>query len=549
MKNFKERIANGEIIEVENDFSVNNQEIISKAKGVAIGQSTFISKITHNIETMEQLYELTFLFEGKFHTVEIAPEAILPNKVNGLIKYGISFDLVFSKEFSRYLNLQRQMITTTKTIMSAGWMQEENLSYITKNNKDLVYGGELLISQQGTQNEWLEGIKTQVLGHFELELVLALALSTVFIGYDSISLRKDIGSGMINLFGDSSSGKSTSAILALSCFGEPNAQKQGSLLKSFSSTKNSMVKSLASLNGVMICFDDLSSASTNSISDLIYNIGNGKEKDRLTETSQMQSGSSFVTQVLVTGEESIEQYTKKNGGIGVRYVEFDGLQYTKSAQHSEEIKRVFQANYGFAAPVFADYLLSYGDQKLSEKLDVEITKFNELFPKSNGKIQRYIKRIAAIALTVDLIEECFDISLNYAEIKSILVDNIKKQSLLLDYTMTTLELVISWVIKKQNHFEIDGVAPKNKGDVLGEIDCIREHIKIPKFVFDNVVDELQLPSSKSLLKEWKKAGLIETENDRLYYRDSKKNQFVWIKQSVKIAEKITMKRVVNNVEE
>lgn len=528
-ENFTEFIQSGEKIEVAGIFTVNNKEIIGP-RG-RIGNSAFISKINQSVETMKQSYELTFLFENKFHTIPISTDEITPSRINQLSQYGVAFDLAYSKDFSRYLNFQRQLIKTTKIIEKAGWVEtKDELKFVISDDSSLTYGGDLAITTKGNFDDWIEGVREHVLGYVELELVLSIALSSVLIGYDSVVLGKDIGSGIINLFGDSSS------IFALSCYGEPISQQSGALMRSFSSTKNSMVKSLAGLNGIMLCFDDLSAASTTDVSDLIYNIGNGKEKDRLNESSRMQEGASFVTQVLVTGEESLEQYTKKNGGISVRYIEFDGLQYTQSSDHSEQIKKTFRNHYGFAAPKFAEYLLSVEEEEIATAFDEIVNSFKSLFPNSNGKIQRFIKRISAIFLTSQLIENCFEWTLSSESIYNLLVQNIKKQALLLDYSATTLDLVLSWVHQKQNQFSINQEVPKNNGDIFGEIDTNSGFIKVSKEVFESIVEELGLPSANSILKEWKKIGVTKTEGDRLYWRNSSKRQFVWLNQTIEILE-------------
>ncbi|MGX6971151.1 DUF927 domain-containing protein [Vagococcus bubulae] len=525
MNDFKSVIESGEKIEVADKFSV-DKNAVSGPNG-RISRSVFISRILQSKETMEQQYQLTFYFEGEFSSIMIEPDAILPNKINYLSKYGVAIDPMYSSELSRYLMLQKQMVKTTKVINQAGWyLQEDVLSFVTKDSEDLSFGGNLSLNKVGSYDQWLQGIKDFVLENVELELVLSISLSSVFIAFDSFTLGKDIGSGVVNLFGDSSTGKTCSAILALSCFGEPTSQKAGSLMKSFSSTKNSMIKSLAGLNGIMLCFDDLSSSSSSDVSDLIYNIGNGKEKDRLSETSEMKEGASFVTQVLVTGEESLEQYTKKNGGLGARYYELAGLNYTKSSEHAEQIKSVFQKNFGFAAPMFAEFLTNYNVSELSSSFDDIVSQYHQRFPKANNKVQRFIKRIAAVMLTAKLIQHCFEVSLDIDGMDTILCSIIEKQALLLDYNATTLELLISWIVKKQNFFSIDGDKPINSGDYLGEINTKNGYVKIRKEVFDTIIVDLGLPSATSILKEWKQTGITKTESDRLYYRDSNKSQFV-----------------------
>ncbi|MCS6723566.1 hypothetical protein NOM68_18720, partial [Proteus mirabilis] len=73
-ENFTGLIQSGEKIEIAGIFTVNNKEIIGP-RG-RIGNSAFISKINQSVETMKQNYELTFLFENKFHTIPISTDEI-----------------------------------------------------------------------------------------------------------------------------------------------------------------------------------------------------------------------------------------------------------------------------------------------------------------------------------------------------------------------------------------------------------------------------------------------------------------------------------------
>lgn len=533
VNNFLDRLLSDEKIEVKN-YTLDKRNL-SMTKG-KIGSSIFISRTYQDTISLRQRYELTFWDKDKFQTVLLDPLDILPNRILGLLAFGVDFDVSKGAELSRFLHFQKQEIPVVMITNHCGWVvnDKESIAFVTKNSEPLTYGGDLAIQTKGMYEEWNNGIKDNIIGNIELELVLATALATIFIGYDDITLGKDIGSSLINLYSDSSQGKTTAAMLALSCFGEPTSKEKGTLMRSFSSTKNSMMKSLSNNHGVMLCFDDISAGSNQNISELLYGIGNGRDKDRLTESSQMNEGGSFTTQVLVTGEESIRQYAKKNGGISVRYIEFEGLQFTKSAEHSEKIKRFCSLNYGFAALKYAAYLLDMDKEVLSTMYDSIVLELLDEITNHNGKTHRYVKRLAAIALTATLLNDCFGWNIDVLGIRKLLMINLQQHLQLLNYKDTVLNLIISYIVKKQHFFSIDGEKPKNSGDFLGEINTSDNYVKIEKSVFEEIISELGLPSATSILKEWKQTGITKTESDRLYYRDSNKSQFVLLNVSIDI---------------
>lgn len=520
----------------QSDFSVTGETIFYKDNYMA--NSVGITKVFYDIATQKLRYELSYKFEDRVQHINIKPVDIDFPNIRTLSEYGIEFDVKYAKELSRYLNFQRTIIKSFPFTTQLGWIENENGTGTVKylgggDDTVLGYQGDLDIKSKGDLVSWKHGIKSLVLGNVELELVLVVALSTVLVGYDALVLHKDIGSALINLSGDSSTGKSTAAMLAISCFGNPVLTSKGSLMRSFSSTSNSKVKLLSNLNGVMVCFDDLSSSPISDISELIYTIGNGREKDRMIDAIDVSEGGSFTTQVLVTGEESLINKVKKTGGASIRYVEFEGLHYTKNAAHSEDIKKLVKSNYGLAATHFASYLPEIEVEKLKVRLESHETIIRERFNTDISKVDRYIKRFSMFTLTAELLEESFGFQLDKSGIAEIFINTINSQLKLIDYGNNVFQEVISWVLTKRNNFIMKGEASHDKGEYYGYIVNDDEKpsqngVCILESQFNSLLIDMKLPDSKVLIQHWKKMGLVKTETGRLHYRDSKKNKYIYL---------------------
>ena len=98
---------------------------------------------------------------------------------------------------------------------------------------------------------------------------------------------------IFHLVGDSGTGKTTTAILAISTVGCPNpvetrryngadGKPLRSLMSSWKGTSNALIAKLDGLDGTLMVFDELSKVeSTEILSSTIYTLSDGADKDRM----------------------------------------------------------------------------------------------------------------------------------------------------------------------------------------------------------------------------------------------------------------------------
>lgn len=118
-------------------------------------------------------------------------------------------------------------------------------------------------------------VKQWVIGRANLELALTIGLSAPVVGM----IGNDLGleSPLIHIWGESTEGKTTAAMLAISVFGFPNIREEKGLMRNWNTT------------------------------------------------------------VISTGEHSIYGKSKQNTGLYMRLLEFGNVQWTESAEQSEKI--------------------------------------------------------------------------------------------------------------------------------------------------------------------------------------------------------------------
>lgn len=499
-----------------------------------LSSSFFISQKSKDPVTQELTYTLCYLFEGEWQDVIRGATDFQASRITSLVSLGIDFENVAKVNvlLAAYVMQQRKKISTSHDYNNLGWNDKNQYQTNQLIIDDKVVGryqGDLDLEPVGKWTDWQEGVQKLVLPHSNLTLVLMMAFATVLCGSPYVA---DLNSLVLELVGDSSSGKTTALEVALSVFGNPDSTAHGSLVRTFASTKNSMMKRLGGLFGVMVGFDDVGAhADGLSYTDFIYTVGNNREKDRLTSDATLQSGLPHRTWVITTGEEAISDNLQARGGIYVRLIEVNDLQYTKSANHSEEVKELVENNYGFAASKFADLVLEQ-QSGLGELKTVNYDALVSRLDYRDNKVERLAKQLSLVLVATDLVIDKWHWQIDKSSLTEVLTKVINEQAKNLDYSGFAYSKLVNFIRANAAHFDTNG-APSRLAPSHGSLDVTTSDgtvVTMSKSDFNDLVNELKLPNAKTLLKSWKKAGLtLLNEPDRVYWRGKNKQPLVKLK--------------------
>ena len=139
-----------------------------------------------------------------------------------------------------------------------GWCRHNNLliyrhQTATIGKKTSTYTGDFEIAPKGTYRAWINGVKKHILGHYPLEAALVIGLSSVTVGY--FSQTGQPRNLMFHIAGNSSTGKSTASMLAISTTGSPeiNQNQSRSLMKTWNTTENAIYGLLRGNHGAVLC--------------------------------------------------------------------------------------------------------------------------------------------------------------------------------------------------------------------------------------------------------------------------------------------------------
>lgn len=195
------------------------------------------------------------------------------------------------------------------------------------------YSGILNIEPKGSIDKWLQMVKQDVVPYTPLTLCMVLGFASPILAL--LTDKYDLGTLVFNVE-ESSTGKSTSAMLFVSTFSNPILSK--GTMRSFD-TQNFLTAFLAQGGTFPVAFDEAAAYPKDdfNFNQLMYLIAGGREKGRLNSDATMRPERSWKSIVLTTAEFDLMSDTAPNG-IRARCFNITET-LTTSAEHSDRIKK------------------------------------------------------------------------------------------------------------------------------------------------------------------------------------------------------------------
>lgn len=393
------------------------------------------------------------------------------------------------------------------------------------------YVGKYDLTSKGTYEGWHEMLMNHVMGHVALEIAVLISLSSI------ISCEWGARNLVFHFMGDSSTGKTTSAILAISALGCPNPKESlkhlGSdgkplrtLLSSWKGTANAWIAKLDGLDGTLMVFDELSKVEdTRGLASAVYTFSDGADKDRMNGPEDLLTTNIIRTNILSLGEESLLQKTaNQNSGLNVRVCEIN-TEFTDSPQHSEDIVASCNEHYGHAGPRFVMHLIeNYSYEEVADLRKKNLDCYEQALIAA-GYTEKNVRRLAefgAILLTVaDIAEGAFDVTFSKAEIIEFLVDQQLSSETNLDIGTRAHLALRGFVNTHIANFITDGSDVWAKSiPCYGKIE--KNHrtgettVTIPTSEFPNILSQLKFNNSDLVVKRMKANGMLSHESGKTY---------------------------------
>ncbi|MGV3245022.1 cassette chromosome replicative helicase [Staphylococcus sp. 11261D007BR] len=462
--------------------------------------------------------------KDKEHTFE--SDILTARKLPYLIKYGHSINENYIRDLSYALQLMRDELPTSDLYDGSGIIETPHgyivmidtiytsKQYDQLSSLDPIVDSAYLLEPKGTFKDWLNMYINEVKGHLLLELAVIFGISALVTSFLKYKREIEFAGIIFSFTGQSSTGKSTAAALAVSVAGNPTKGNQ-TLFRSWNGTRNALEGYLSNNFGIPIVFDELSSATFKDTTGLLYSIAEGQGRQRSNVHGEVKTPKNWGTSVISTSEYSIFTDSAQNDGLRVRTIEINE-RFTKDATNSDNIKKTVALNYGHVLPLVAKYLINR-ENEVIKWFQEEHHWFNEaLKNETNNTGIRMFKRYAVITTSAKILGRVLATDIDIAKIRDYFIDyhdhTVSERSL----ADKAIEVITQFVAQNRGKFS-DDKALKNMFENNGLIALKDDYIevKIIASVFKNMLIENHFQDVNNVVNALRDKGFIESDHDRI----------------------------------
>ena len=388
-------------------------------------------------------------------------------------------------------------------------------------NEDSSYVGALDLKPKGNLGNYLDDLREHVVPYKNISLAFALGVSSSIVAKLNMHY-KDINTLLVHLFAESTKGKSTAAMLAISVWGNPNLSG-GGLYNTWNSTENALSTSLAGNYGIAYALDELSMSKIEDTTSLIYNLVGGKDKARLTKDIELRAAATWTTSIISTGEVSLLSKAKNNTGLDIRVLELGGIVWTEDANHSDQVKALVNRNYGVFGADFVKRLIEFPADRLKEIFEEEREILIQKVKEKNiqdDMLSRTSCKYAIVTLTIRLINSRYKdrgIILDIEGIRELLVDTEINSINRRGIKRKAEDWLIQYIESNASKFK-SGKETNTNVDYWGtrkELPNGELEVAILTNKFEEIMRKGKFEDTKVVLEQLKKEGKLEYEAGRL----------------------------------
>lgn len=442
-----------------------------------------------------------------------------------LIKYGYSINEKHIRSLSYALQLMRDRLPLSELYEGVGIL-ETPFGYLISLDKVLnsvqfnqsspsypIVDSAYDLTPKGTFDNWFNMYIDEVKGHLLLELAVIFGISALVTSFLKHKHEIEFAGILFSFTGQSSTGKSTAAALAVSVAGNPTKGNE-TLFRSWNAIRNALEGYLSNNYGVPIVFDELSSTTLRDTTGLLYSIAEGQGRQRSNVHGEVKTPKNWGTSVISTSEYSIFNDSAQNDGLRVRTIEINE-QFTTNATNADNIKKAVALNYGHVLPLVAKYLINREDEVI-QWFYKEVDWFEaKLKDETNNTGIRMFKRYAVITTSAKILGRVLSTDIDIANIRDYFIDyhthTVSERSL----ADKAIDVIIQFVAQNRGKFSDEG-ALKNMFENYGLISLKDDHIevKIIANVFKQMLNNHQFQDVNNVVNALRDKGFILADRGR-----------------------------------
>lgn len=400
--------------------------------------------------------------------------------------------------------------------------------------------------QTGSLEKFSEMVQEQILRTKDwspLEVVLSMGAGATLLPYANLNWKAQMNNLIVHLLGASSTGKSTALKLFVG-LGSCPEPKEGYWI-TYGSSDVSIIKRIGQNYGYPVGIDELSASSKKTMSQFVYTVGNGEEKDRLGAGGRkLQSSDIFQTVVMSTGEQSILAKCSKDAGVRVRCIELPGVAWTESKEQSVAIKECLTENYAVVTELLAKELCCK-DEYWHERWNAWRKKVEEQMEQRKIRLrtsERISDWVVLFAMAAELFGKVTGVELHMVEIFEFLFQHIiianEEEA---DMAVSGYAAIVDYISQYRSRFRDEigyGINPYEDTILDPQYDGIieeispHEDVKGNKYngiavfrpdVVDRILENAGFSSPRLVLNQLREKKLLQTKDAKRNYSELKIN--------------------------
>ncbi|MGL4892621.1 MAG: DUF927 domain-containing protein, partial [Aeromonas veronii] len=312
-------------------------------------------------------------------------------------------------------------------ITKAGWHGDAYVlpggAMIGEPDKPLFYNGERHLTDtyapsnpsherpHGAPHDWREQVASLARGNSRFMLTIGCAFAAPLLHLLGME------SGGVHLYGSTTDGKTTAALIGGSVWGAPEAQKL-----SWNSTTYALSNEAATRNDGMMILDEVGQSNPDTVAQAAYNLFNGKGKMQGTKDGGNRRVNSWRVMVISTGEHPVDVFVSDggkrfNGGQEIRLpsIPSDAGRFMGSIEQlhhhpspeafADAITKAATRHYGSAGRDFLTHVQAIGRDALITRLEAAIRAWCADLEQATGQAKRVARRFALIGEALELATE------------------------------------------------------------------------------------------------------------------------------------------------
>lgn len=438
-----------------------------------------------NIETKTERIKIVFKNNNNWQELTVDRSVLASAaRIVSLSDKGLAVTSETAKYLVQYLSqveaLNRDIIPCKSSTSRLGWHNEAFLPY----DKTIAFDGDLKfepiladLKPKGSREKWYAFARKVRAGtRIEPKIALAACLSSVLVKICGVLPF------FVHFHGQSEGGKTLSAMLGVSAFGNPSVDS--AYAGTFDGSKVGFEVKADLLNNLPYFMDDTAQIKKEmdkkgGFAPFIYTLCSGKGRDRSNKNLGLNRTNHWCTTFITTGEEPILEENAQGGAVN-RVLEIK-CGYDRIFENGNAVAEILKENYGFAGPEFIEIVKKIGKEKIKQ---IQQTAMEALKP--YGKMQKQSLALSVL-ITADTLAAMYlfedENTMDIRELASML----KSESEVSD-NERALSYILGAIASNPHKFKDDEKEPLNEWWGVKEKEE-SEQVYVIKSVFDKICDD------------------------------------------------------------